>query len=130
MYAKNLQELLERLHQGCDVSSVAEDEFAQRFSSMRRCNVLPRGRENRDKHLTMHQVAGAILGLTSQRPDWAGHSSAVLSSLQTVGGIDASFHKCLTLKDTLEHLLTDANARQAMIAITLTCPGLSYQSLC
>ena len=112
MFAKTLEILLANLCQKSDVSLSLPNELADRFDALGRYGQLPRGRENRDKLLTVSEMVAAILGLASSHPGCAGQAAIALSRLRTVGGPDASYFGTETLEKAIEHILGDATALQ------------------
>lgn len=120
MYAKSLARILGLLCQNSDVSYSTPQEFDQRFESMRRYGQLPRGRERRDEKLSGHHIAAALFGLVPTHPGWAGHVATVLEGLRPVGGAGASFFMTETISDVVVVLLTDEEARNSFIRMTLT----------
>ncbi len=52
MFAKDLEHLLAQFCRQSDVSRVDVVDIAERFNSLRAYRRLPRGRENRAKHLS------------------------------------------------------------------------------
>ena len=116
MYASNLQELLFHCSEHCDVSPQAFAEFTQRFNTLRSYGHLPRGRDKRTQLLTPIQIASAILGLVPTQPTWAGHGATVLKSLSPVGGPKGGFYNTSSLIEALTLVLTDAQARNSLIA--------------
>ena len=117
MYASNLQELLFHCSERSDMSPQAFAEFTERFNALRSYGHLPKGRDQRKHLLTPIQVASAILGLVPTRPSWAGHGATVLKTLSPVGGPKGSFHNTASLIDAMVLLLTDAGARESLIAV-------------
>ncbi|MPZ59023.1 MAG: hypothetical protein GEU91_21555 [Rhizobiales bacterium] len=116
MYASNLQELLFQCSEHSDMSPQAFGEFTERFNALRSYGHLPKGRDQRKRLLTPIQIASAILGLVPPRPAWAGHGATVLKSLSPVGGPKGSFHNTASLIDAMALLLTNAYARQSLMA--------------
>ena len=117
MFAKNLETLLSNLCQKSDVSTSRPNEIAARFDVLRRYGVLPRGRKNRAQLLTRSQIAAAILGLASSRPEWAGITAKMLSKLHPVSGLGASFFDADSLLKAIVHVLSDAEARSKLITL-------------
>ncbi|RTL67097.1 MAG: hypothetical protein EKK42_15065 [Pseudonocardiaceae bacterium] len=117
MYASNLQELLYHCSEHSDVSPQVFAEFTERFNSLRGYGYLPKGRDQHKQLLTPRQVALAILGLIPTRSSWAGHGATVLKSLSPVGGPKGSFRNSATLVDTIELLLTSAEALETIVTI-------------
>ena len=116
MYASNLQELLFYCSQHSDVSPQAFAEFTQRFNALRSYGHLPRGRDRRKQLLTPTQIASAILGLVPTQPGWAGHGATILKSLSPVGGPKAGFYNTASLIEAIALMLTDAHARNSLVA--------------
>jgi hypothetical protein len=92
-------------------------DFTERFNTLRSYGHLPRGRDHHKHLLTPIHVASAILGLVPTRPSWAGHGATVLKSLSPVGGPKAGFYNTASLIDAIVLLLTDARARESLIAL-------------
>lgn len=117
MYAKNLEYLLANYSSQSDVSKIALADISTRFESLRGCNLLPRGRTQRTKHLSFGEIASAILGLTTLAPKYAGLAAIVLGDLRPVGGLVASFRGAPNLKTAVELLLADETARKNLLAL-------------
>ena len=120
MFARNLESILTSLCEKSDVSRGLPNEYAERFEALRRYGRLPRGREKRSDTLASGEIAVAILGLITPRPNWAGHAAILLSSLRVVGGVGASFLGTSTLLESIERILSDATARQSVIRLTVS----------
>ena len=120
MFAKNMEIILAYLCEKSDVSHSLPNEFTERFDALRRYGLLPRGRDKRNQPLTSSEIAAAILGFTPTNPNWAGHAAIILSSLCAVGGKDASFFGTPTLQESIEHILTDARARESVIKLSVS----------
>lgn len=120
MFAKNLERILHEYVQTADVSSDDYHDIAARFESLRAYGRLPRGRENRGKHLSALEIAAAILGLVPMRPKWAGHGAVVLSGLRPVGGVGASFMGAANLIGAIEALIEKKDARDCLISIAIS----------
>jgi hypothetical protein len=119
MYASNLQGLLFDCSQHSDMSPQTFAEFTERFNALRSYGHLPKGRDQRKRLLTPIQIASAILGLVPTRPSWAGHGATVLKNLSPVGGPRGGFHNTASLVDAMTLLLTDAGARESLIAVRI-----------
>jgi hypothetical protein len=128
MYASNLQELLFHCSEGSDLSPHVFAEFTERFNALRNYGHLPKGREQRKYLLTPTQVALAILGLVPTRPSWAGHAATVLKTFSPVGGPKAGFHNTTSLIEALVRLLTDAGAREGLIAARIVLGSTGVNS--
>jgi len=120
MYASTLQELLFRLCQKSELSQQSFPEYTERFNSLRGYNLLPRGREQRARQLTDHQIASAVLSLVSTRPGWAGHTSLMLGDLKPVGGIRASFFAATSVADAIAIAISKEEALKCFIRLTVS----------
>ena len=123
MYAKNLENLLAKLCRETDISAQDDLAMAQRFESLRNNNRLPRGRQNRERVLTLEQIAYAILGLVPVTPGYAGHAAIVLAGLKPVGGKSASFNECENLLAAVVELLKIADGHLGSIRLNLSSAG-------
>jgi hypothetical protein len=103
-----------------DFHSSEDREIEERFASLRRYGRLPQGREHRGRRLTLDQIAHAILGLVTRYPAWAGHSATCLQSLAPVGGSATASFGAETLLQAISHLLSNAEAREKLIRLTIT----------
>jgi hypothetical protein len=130
MYAKNLENLLAKLCRETDVSVQDDRAMAQRFESLRDYNRLPRGRQNRERVLTLQQIAYAILGLVPVTPGFSGHAAIVLAGLKPVGGKSAGFNNCESLLATLVELLNVADGYLGSIRLMLSAAGSAANSHC
>lgn len=128
MYAKNLENLLAKLCRETDVSVQDDRAMALRFKSLRDYNRLPRGRQNRERILTLQQVAYAILGLVPVTPGYAGHAAIVLGRLKPVGGNSASFNECESLLAAIVKLLSVADGCLGPIRLMLSAAGSAAKS--
>jgi hypothetical protein len=128
LFAKNLEYVLAQCCEQSDVSPIHPDDFAERFESLRGYGRLPRGRENRAKHLNAIEIAAAILGLAASNPRWAGHAAVILSNLEPVGGLGASFHEAVNLTAAIERLLTDAGSQKSFLSLALSVAERSINS--
>lgn len=120
MFAKNLEYLFAERSERWDVSHADPADIAARFESLRAHGRLPRGRENRARHLSLTEISAAILGLVPSNPKWAGHGAAVLNNLRPVGGPNASFRGVTTLTEAIEQLLADPGERNGFLHLTLS----------
>jgi hypothetical protein len=119
MFAKNLENLLAQLCQKDDGAYNPEKEFGERFETLRGYGMLPRGRERRGDPLTNYQIACAVLGMAAKRPGWAGHTAVCLEKLRPAGGVAAGFFDQATFAASIEHILSDAMARESVITVTM-----------
>jgi hypothetical protein len=120
VFAKNLEYLLLECCDKSDVSRIDPADMAARFDSLRGYGRLPRGRENRAKHLNAAEIAAAIFGLVPFNPNWAGHAATLLSNLRPVDGPGASLHGAVDLLGAVEGLLTNSRTRQCLHSLTLS----------
>jgi hypothetical protein len=120
LFAKNLEFLFVECCEQCDFSHANPAEIAERFESLRAYGRLPRGRENRARHLSLTEISAAILGLVPPNPKWAGHAAVVLSNLQPVGGSGTSFAGATTLIQVIEKLLADSGEQNGFLHLTLS----------
>lgn len=120
MNASNLEEALYLLMGKSDASHADPSEFRARMESLREYGRLPRGRENHATLLNDEQIADAVLGLTAVKPGWAGHFALILRTLKPVGGKTASFDGVENLSESVQRLLTDKQARERLIDLSLT----------
>lgn len=130
MYAKNLENLLSKLCRETDVSVQDDRAMAQRFESLRDYDRLPRGRQNRERILTLQQIGHAILGLVPVTPGYAGHVAIILASLKPVGGKSASFNECESLLAAVEELLNVASGYDGSMRLMLSATGSAANSHC
>ena len=120
MYASNLESLLFRLIEQADASRRDRSDIARRFDSLRRYGRLPRGRENHATLLTDEQIASTVLGLASDRPEWAGQVAVVLAKLVPVGGVAAAISGSGTLVQALQVILSNETVRNDVVSVTLS----------
>src|SRR5208337_370269 len=128
MYASDLAYFLCESMQQADVGNPSFTDFEERMNSLRRYGRLPQGRENHAALLTEEHIVNAVLGLASDKPAWAGHSSIVLAKLQPVGGPRASFRKSPTLSAALELLLRDETALRQLIMLSVSTSEFATNS--
>lgn len=120
MYAKDLEHVLARFCRQSDVSPADVADIEERFNSLRGYGRLPRGRENRAKHLSYSEIAAAIFGLVPSNPKWAGHAAVLMSDLRPVGSVRASFCGTSNLCEAVETLMTESSARLRFISLSLS----------
>lgn len=120
MYASNLEEALCNLMDKSDASHADPSEFRARMESLRGYGRLPRGRENHATLLNDEQIADAVLGMVAIKPGWAGHVALILRTLKPVGGKPASFDGAENLGEAVQRLLTDKQARESLVDLSLT----------
>jgi len=121
VFAKNLEFFLLDHLKGSDVASDGIAEVAERFESLRGHRHLPQGRENRRRHLSVAEVAVALLGFAPVGPNWAGHAATILKNLRPVGGSTASCWGAANFAAAIETVLTDADARAMLSRISMSC---------
>lgn len=118
MYAKNLERILCYLCEGGDLSPPSIEDYSERFKSLRGANLLPQGRERRNEQLSSTQIASAVLGLVTRRPNWTALSAIILGDLRPVGGPNASFLEANNLREVIEILLSSQDARRCLHKLT------------
>jgi hypothetical protein len=91
MFARRFESLLSEEVGKTDLSQCMPDDISQRFENLRGSRLLPAGRTKNVTHLTVAQMAAAILSITTVKPGYAGLAAKILSGLRPVGGVDASF---------------------------------------
>ena len=129
MYAKNLEHVFYTLCHGMEVSHTDPAEITNRFNSLRGSNLLPRGRERREQHLSSREIASAVLSLISIRSGWAAHGAILLQHLHPVGGTDASFENVPSLIDVVIRLLDNKTARKKLVRLRVTLGETSTNSV-
>jgi len=120
MLAQQLARVLTELSRASDVTCDDVPSMEQRFKSLRGCNRLPGGREDRVRALTDEQIVAAVLGLVAIKPGWAGHVATIISRLKPVGGPTNAFGGADDLTSALCHLLTDDASRRTLVAVRLS----------
>jgi hypothetical protein len=78
--------------------------------------------------LTSSDIAAAILGLISAKPNWAGHAAKLLANLRPVGGVAASFFGASTLRGAIDQILTNPTARKNVRTLTLSAAEFAINS--
>jgi hypothetical protein len=121
MFAKNLEQLFIAYCDNSDFLSPTDAaDVAKRFDALRGCAKIPRGRDNREEHLSVRAVSFAVLGLVPSRPAWAGQGAIVLGNLLPAGGKDAAFRESTSLLATVELILSDQDARDAVVSLIVS----------
>lgn len=120
MLATRFESLLAREVAKTDVAKRMPDDIAQRFESLRGFRLLPAGRAKNTTHLSLGQMATAILSIATVRPGFAGLAGKVLSGLRPVGGVDASFQRCPTLGSALECLFKNSDALDSLLELRVS----------
>lgn len=116
MYAKNLSLQLHRSLSETD----SYNDTLERFEKLRGYGQLPRGREKSGQRLSNEEICCAVLGFVPTLTGWAGHVALIMSNLQPVGGVDASFQKTPTLKEAMAALLSEDDHCNALVSLTLS----------
>jgi hypothetical protein len=114
MLARMLESLLADETAKTDLGQRMPDDMPLRFESLRGFRLLPAGRTKNVTHLSVSQIAAAILATATVKPGFAGLAGKALSSLRPVGGVEASFQGCETLGRAIERLLESPDARGAL----------------
>ena len=96
------------------------DDMPLRFESLRGYRLLPSGRTKNATHLSLAQIAAAILATTTVKPGFAGLAGKILSSLRSVGGVEASFQGCETLGRAIQCLLESSTARNTLLEVRVS----------
>ena len=120
MFAKNLEQFLGQHLQASEIGPDGLAEVAARFESLRSYGHIPRGRENRARHLEYREIAAALLGLVPSRPAWAGHTATVLKNLVPVGGCNASCWRAANLLAAIQTILADDAARVSLFQVNIS----------
>lgn len=120
MLARRLESLLAKEAADTDLSKRASDDILRRFESLRGYRLLPAGRTKNVTHLTLAQIATAILSITTAKPGYAGLAATVLPKLRPVGGVDASFQGCANLGSAVERLIENAAARDSLLELRVS----------
>ena len=94
--------------------------MVQRFQSLRGHGLLPKGRGKHAQHLSLAEIVNAILSIATEKPEFAGLASKVLNDLRPVGGINASFERCMTFGKAVEAVLDNSSALDSLIEIRLS----------
>jgi hypothetical protein len=120
MLAKQLEFLLAEKAAKTDLSQRAPDDVARRFENLRGCRLLPTGRKKNVMHLSLAQIATAILSIATLKPEYAGLAGTVLGKLRPVGGADASFQGCATLGSAVERLIENHAALDSLLELRIS----------
>lgn len=120
MLARSLESLLADEAAKTDLSQRMPDDMPLRFESLRGYRLLPSGRTKNATHLSIAQIATAILAITTAKPGFAGLAGKILSGLRPVGGIEASFQGCATLGHAIECLLEKPAACAALLELRVS----------
>jgi hypothetical protein len=130
MIAKRLKTILANEVEKTDLSQRSPADMEQRFESLRGYGLLPRGRGKNAQHLSLAEIVNGILSIATVKPGFAGLASKVLNDLRPVGGIDASFERCLTLGKVVATVLdtpvrSTLSLRYACLTVRFTRTGIA-----
>ncbi|HWF95204.1 MAG TPA: methylamine utilization protein MauJ [Xanthobacteraceae bacterium] len=120
MLARRFESLLAEETGKTDLSQRAPDDIPRRFESLRGYRLLPTGRTKNVTHLTLSQIATAILSVATVKPGYAGLAGTILTKLHAVGGVDASFHGCVDLGGAVERLIESPTARESLLELRIS----------
>jgi hypothetical protein len=120
MLARRLETLLAQEAAKTDLARRPPDDMPRRFESLRGYRLLPTGRTKNVTHLTLAQIAAAILSVATVRPGYAGLAGTILTKLRPVGGIDASFQTCANLGSAVEHLIENPAGCDSFIELRIS----------
>jgi hypothetical protein len=120
MLARTLEATLASATAKTDLSQRMPDDMPLRFENLHGYRLLPFGRTKNATHLSVVQIATAILATATVQPGFAGLAGKILSSLRPVGGVEASFQGCETLGCAIERLLENATARNALLEVRVS----------
>jgi hypothetical protein len=81
MLARRFESLISAEVAKTDLAQGMPDDVPQRFDSLRGYRLLPTGRAKNVTHLTVAQMASAILSITTANPAFAGLAATTLSGL-------------------------------------------------
>jgi hypothetical protein len=120
MLARTLESTLASEAAKTDLSQRRPDDMPLRFENLRGYKLLPFGRTKNATHLSVAQIATAILATATVQPGFAGLAGKILSSLRPVGGVEASFQGCETLGRAIECLLENSSGRNALLEVRVS----------
>jgi hypothetical protein len=120
MIAKKLETILADAARKTDLSQRSPADMVQRFQSLREYGLLPKGRRKNAQHLSFAEVVNGILSIATVKPGFAGLTSKILNDLRPVGGIDASFERCMTLGKAVEAVLGNSSALDSLIEVRIS----------
>jgi len=120
MYARRFESLLAEEVGKTDLSQRAPDDMPLRFESLRGYRLLPSGRTKNVTPLSLAQMATAILAIATVKPGYAGLAGKTLSSLRSVGGVEASFQRCVTLGSAVQCLLQSPAALDSFLELRVS----------
>jgi hypothetical protein len=120
MYARRFESLLAEEVGKTDLSQRAPDDMPSRFESLRGYRLLPSGRTKNVTPLSLTQMATAILAIATVKPGYAGLAGKTLSSLRSVGGVEASFQRCVTLGSAVQCLLQSPAALDSFLELRVS----------
>lgn len=120
MLAQMLESLLADEAGKTDLGQRMPDDMPLRFESLRGSRLLPSGRTKNATHLSLAQIATAILATATVKPGFAGLAGKILAGLRPVGGVHASFQGCETLGGAIESLLENPAACTALLEVRVS----------
>lgn len=120
MIAKRLETILADEARKTDLSQRSPADMVQRFQSLREYGLLAKDRGKNAHHLSLAEVVNGILSIATVKPEFAGFASKVLNDLRPVGGIDASFERCITLGKAVEAVLNNSSTLDSLVEIRVS----------
>jgi len=120
MLARSLESMLAEETAKTELGQRMPDDMPLRFESLRGFRLLPVGRTKNATHLSVSQIAAAILATATAKPGFAGLAGKILTSLRPVGGEEASFHGCATLGRAIECLLENPAACSTLLEVRVS----------
>jgi hypothetical protein len=130
MIAKRLETILADEARKTDLSQRSPADIVQRFQSLREYGLLPKGRRKNAQHLSLAEVGNGILSIATVKSGFAGLASKVLNDLRPVGGIDASFERCITLGKAVEAVLDNSSTLDSLIEIRVSDSEIYKNGYC
>lgn len=120
MLARTLESILAGEAAKTDLAQRMPDDLLLRFESLRGYRLLPSGRTKNVTHLSLTQIAAAMLATATVKSGFAGLAATILSSLRPVGGIEVSFQGCETLGGVIERLLENPTACSSLLEVRVS----------
>jgi hypothetical protein len=120
MIAKRLEAILANEAEDTDISQRSPADMVQRFQCLREYGLLPKGRGKNAQPLSLAEIVAGTLSIVTVKPGFSGHAAIILTDLRPVGGIEASFERCITFGKAVEAVLDKSNALDSLLEIRVS----------
>lgn len=117
MNARRLAALLRAACQGTDRALAIDNDFQQRFQTLRDAGLLPRSIGKNPRPISTTEIASSVLALVSAKPGYAGLSAISLRNLRPVGGTSASFRQAANFGEAISTLFENPKSADPIVEV-------------